>query len=86
MGPIEQNKFALKRVYSWVAKHLGSMFIRCSTTAWPEKNCQVSIKVAKNDFTRKWLILTPLQKLRKNVGDFSKLIVAKGLKNLPKVQ
>ena len=34
----------------------------------------------------KWLILTPLQKLPKNVGDLGKLIVAKSLKKLPKVQ
>ena len=31
-------------------------------------------------------ILTPLQKLPKNVGDLGKLIVAKGFKNLPKVK
>ena len=31
-------------------------------------------------------IFTPLQKLPKNVGDFDKLIVAKGFKKLPKVQ
>ena len=31
-------------------------------------------------------ILTPLQKLLKNVGDFGKLIVAKGFKKFPKVQ
>ena len=31
-------------------------------------------------------ILTPLQKLPKNVEDLGKLIVAKGFKNLPKVQ
>ena len=30
-------------------------------------------------------LLTPLQKLPKNVGDLGKLIVAKGFKNLPKV-
>ena len=30
--------------------------------------------------------LTPLQKLPKNVGDFGKLIVAKGFEKLPKVQ
>ena len=29
-------------------------------------------------------ILTPLQKLPKNVGDLGKLIVAKGFKNSPK--
>ena len=32
----------------------------------------------------KWMILTPLQKLPKNVGDLGKLIVAKGLQKLPK--
>ena len=31
-------------------------------------------------------ILTPLQKLPKNVGDLDKLIVAKGFKKLPNVQ
>ena len=31
-------------------------------------------------------ILTPLQKLPKNVGDWDKLIVAKGFKKWPKVQ
>ena len=30
-------------------------------------------------------ILTPLQKLPKNVGNLDKLIVAKGFKKLPKV-
>ena len=34
----------------------------------------------------KWLILLPLQKLPKNVGDFGKLIVPKGFQKLPKVQ
>ena len=32
------------------------------------------------------MILTPLQKLHKNVEDVGKIIVAKGLKKLPKVQ
>ena len=31
-------------------------------------------------------ILTPLQKLLKNVGDLGKPIVAKGFEKLPKVQ
>ena len=44
------------------------------------------IKVAKNDFTRKRIILTPLQKLPKNVKDSGKLIVAKSFKKLTKVQ
>ena len=30
--------------------------------------------------------MTPLQKLPKNVGDFGKLIGAKGFKKVPKVQ
>ena len=47
---------------------------------WPEKNRQMSIKVAQ-----KWYILTPLQKLPKNVGDLGKLIAAKGFEKLPKV-
>ena len=34
----------------------------------------------------KWYILTPLQKLPKNVKDLDKLIVAKKFKKLPKVQ
>ena len=34
----------------------------------------------------KFKILTPLQKLPKNVGDMGKLIVAKGFEKLPKVQ
>ena len=34
----------------------------------------------------KLTILTPLQKLPKNVGDLGKLIVAKGFEKLPKVQ
>ena len=32
----------------------------------------------------KWKILTPLQKLPKNVGDLGKIIVAKGFKSWPK--
>ena len=34
----------------------------------------------------KWMILTHLQKLTKNVGDLDKLIVATGFEWLPKVQ
>ena len=34
----------------------------------------------------KWMILTPLQKLPKNVEDLGKLIVTKGFKKLSKVQ
>ena len=34
----------------------------------------------------KWITLTHLQKLPKNVRDLGKLIVSKGFKKLPKVQ
>ena len=34
----------------------------------------------------KWIILAPLQKLPKNVGDLGKLLVGKGFKKLLKVQ
>ena len=34
----------------------------------------------------KMIVLTPLQKIPKNVGDLGKLNVAKGFKKLPKVQ
>ena len=44
------------------------------------KSCLKIISVEK------WSILTPLQKVPKNVGDLDKLIVAKGFKKLPKVQ
>ena len=44
------------------------------------KSCPKLISLEKDRF------LTSLQKLPKNVGDLGKLIVAKGFKNLPKVQ
>ena len=34
----------------------------------------------------KWKILTPLQKLPRNMGSLGKLIVATGFEKLPKVQ
>ena len=49
----------------------------------PEKNHQKSKKMISQE---KLKILTPLQKLPKNVEDWGKLIVAKGFENLPKVQ
>ena len=54
---------------------------------WPDKNRQMSIKVAQKIISlEKWCILTPFQKLPKNVGDLVKLMVAKGFKKLPKIQ
>ena len=47
----------------------------------------MSIKVAPKMISlEKLKILTPLQKLAKNVGDLGKLIVSKGFKKLPKDQ
>ena len=47
----------------------------------------MSIKVAQKTISREKLnILTPLQKLPKNVGNSGNLIVAKDFKKLPKVQ
>ena len=43
-------------------------------------------KLPKNNFTRKRKILTPLQKLLKNVGDLGIIIVATDFEKLPKVQ
>ena len=50
------------------------------------KNRQMSIKVAKNDFTSKMIDFNTFTKMPKNVGDLDKLIVAKGFKELPKDQ
>ena len=44
------------------------------------KSCLKMISVEK------WLILTPLQKLPKNVGDLDKFIVAKGFQKLSILQ
>ena len=55
----------------------------CSTV-WPVKSCQ---KVTQKMISlEKLKILTPSQKLPKNVGDLGKLIVATGYEKLPQVQ
>ena len=46
----------------------------------------MSIKVAKNDFTRKINFFDTFKKLPKNVGDLGKLFAAKGFEKLPKFQ
>ena len=51
-----------------------------------KKSPNVNKSCPKMISLEKWKILTPLQKLPKNVGDLGKLIVAKGLKKLPKMQ
>ena len=56
-----------------------NVMISSMRPVWPEKSRQMSIKVAQ-----KWLILTPLRKFPKNVGDLGKLMVAKGFEKFPK--
>ena len=53
---------------------------------WPDKNRQMSIKIAQKWFHSKMIDFDTFKKLPKNVGDSAKLIAAKGFKNLPKVQ
>ena len=61
-------------------QHLGGR--QCDQKKSPNvyKSCLKMISLEKLK------ILTPIQKLPKNVGDLGKLIVAKGIKKLPKVQ
>ena len=68
----------------WVRYLETTVYCGWSKPVWPVNNCQISVRVAKNDFKVK--ILTPLQKLPKNIGDLGKLIEAKGFEKLPKVQ
>ena len=56
------------------------------TSVTRKKSPNVSKSCLKMISLEKCKILTPLQKLPKNMGDLYKLIVAKGFKNLPKVQ
>ena len=51
-----------------------------------KKSPKVYKRSAKMILLEKLKILTPLQKLPKNVGDLGKLIVAKGFEKFPKVQ
>ena len=56
------------------------------SAVWPKKSPNVDKSCQKMVSLEKWMILTPLQKLPKNVGDLDKLIIAKGFKKLPEVQ
>ena len=49
----------------------------------PKKSPNVYKSCPKMISVEKWKILTPLQKLPKNVGDLGKIIVAKGFEKLP---
>ena len=62
--------FGLKEAISVARKKSPNVYKSCPKLISPEKD----------------RFLTHLQKLPKNVGDLGKLIVAKGFKNLPKVQ
>ena len=63
---------------------LDMMMITASVTRKKSPNFYKScLKVISQE---KLKILTPLQKLPKNVEDLDKLIVVKGFKKLPKVQ
>ena len=82
---------AFQRI-NWLNKGSVLSVLKCSwhiygDAVWPHKNRQMSIKVAqKMTSLEKWMILTPLQKLPRNVEDLGKLIFAKGFKKWPKVQ
>ena len=52
----------------------------------PEKNRQMSIKVAQKYFTRKMNDFDTFTKMPKNVGNLGETIDAKGFEWLPKVQ
>ena len=54
---------------------------------WPEKKLPNIYKSCPKMISQqKWKILTPLQKLPKNVQDLGKLNITIGFKKLPKVQ
>ena len=57
-----------------------------TTSVTSKKSSNVYKSCPKKISLKKLRILTPLQKLPKNVGDLGKLIVAKGFEKLPKVQ
>ena len=56
------------------------------TSVTRKKSPNVYKSCLKVILLEKWMILTPLQNLPKNVGDLGKSIVAKGFKKTPKVQ
>ena len=77
------KKLKLIKFWLWFLSQL-NFWIRSSVTSkkLPNvyKNCPKMISLDKLN------ILTPLQKLPKNVGNLGKLIAAKGFEKLPKVQ
>ena len=72
----------VSRVYLTLSKPVLSLCASVTSKKLPNvsKSCRKIIS------PEKLKILTPLQKLPKNVGDLGKIIVAKGLTKFPKVQ
>ena len=66
----------------WIILPTAQQDANCAV--WPEKIAKCPQKLPQNDSTTKFL--TTLQKLPKNVRDLGKIIVAKGIKKLLKVQ
>ena len=61
-----------------------NMFLRFLSSVTSKKLPNVYKSCPKMISLEKLKILTPLQKLPKNVGDLGKLIVAKGFEKVPK--
>ena len=62
------------------------MDVRYLTSVTSKKSPNVYQSCPKMISLEKLTILTPLQKLPKNVGDLGKFIVAKRFEKMPKVQ
>ena len=80
-------------VIFWMIVPMWRLFsIRLSILAWmftsvtSKKLPSVYKSYPKMISPKTWKILTPLQKLPKNVGNLGKIIVATGFEKLPKVQ
>ena len=76
-----------------VLRTIGYLCVPMSRLTYPLSNQCDQFKIAKclqklptYDFTRKIQEFDTCTKIAKNVGDFGKLIVAKGFEKLPKVQ
>ena len=53
--------------------HLFNSCYLSSQSVWPDKNCQMSIKVAQNDFTRKMNYLYTFTKIALECGGFGQI-------------
>ena len=72
--PLSLFKFFRRKVSLFCIPFASQAYL--PTYKCDQKNRQMSINVAQNDFTRKMI---DLQKFPKNVGDLGKLIVVTGL-------